>query len=243
MAGQLLSSKTVQTKRKVCNMNKYLEDFYSQICHIDVLQAFNNYKGIKKIHKELTESIGCFSAATEVLQLDPAEERLVFVVGDGKYPRTATMLSFRTRWTCVSVDPELDLGWFKKFKDYKESLNQQVKRLELVSDLVENLHNSLSQESIQKFRDFKKFLVVLPHSHATIKSTLQEFSKIFGEEQETAMVSLPCCVSTPPQYKTLEFINKNGYVGYTDMNVISPKNHFDCWENISYLNLRKKKND
>lgn len=223
-------------------MNKYLEDFYSQICHIDVLQAFNNYKNIKKIHKELTESIGCLSA-TEVLELDPAEERLVFVVGDGKYPRTATMLSFRTRWTCVSVDPELDIGWFEKFKAYKESLNQHVKRLQLVNDRVENLYNSLSQESIQKFRDFKKFLVVLPHSHAKIEASLKEFSKFFGEETETAMVSLPCCVPTPPQYKTREFINRNGYVGYTDMNVISTKNHFDCWENISYLSLRKKKND
>lgn len=224
-------------------MNSYLQDFYSQICHIDVLQAFNNYKNIKKIHKELTESIGCLNAATEVLKLDPQEERLVFVVGDGKYPRTATMLSFRTKWTCVSVDPELDLKWFFKFQSYKESLNQHIKRLHLVNACVENLYNFyyLDQESIQKFRDFKKFLVVLPHSHAKIESTLKEFSKFFGEEQETAMVSLPCCVSTPPQYKTLQFINNNGYVGYTDMNVISTKNHFDCWENISYLNLRKKK--
>lgn len=221
-------------------MNSYLVDFYSQICHIDVLQAFNNYKNIKKIHKELTESIGCLEAA-KVLGLDPAEERLVFVVGDGKYPRTATMLSFRTRWTCVSVDPDLDTVWFEKFKAYKESLNQQVKRLQLVSDRVENLYDSLSGESIQKFRDFKKFLVVLPHSHAKIEATLKEFSRFFGEETETAMISLPCCVATPPQYKTREFINRNGYVGYTDMNVISPKNHFDCWENISYNDVRKKK--
>lgn len=224
-------------------MNSYLQDFYSQICHVDVLQAFNNYKNINKIHKELTESIGCFNSATQVLHLDPQEERLVFVVGDGKYPRTATMLSFRTRWTCVSVDPELDLKWFFKFQSYKESLNQHIKRLRLVNACVENLYNFyyLDQESIQKFRDFKKFLVVLPHSHAKIEATLKEFSKFFGEEQETAMVSLPCCVSTPPQYKTLEFINKNGYVGYTDMNVISPKNHFDCWENISYNDVRKKR--
>lgn len=221
-------------------MNSYLVDFYSQICHIDVLQAFNNYKNIKKIHKELTESIGCLEAS-EVLGLDPAEERLVFVVGDGKYPRTATMLSFRTRWTCVSIDPELNTDWFDKWSSYKALLGQDVKRLLCVKDKVENLYDSLSGESIQKFRDFKKFLVVLPHSHAKIEATLREFSKFFGEETETAMISLPCCVATPPQYKTREFIKNNGYVGYTDMNVISPKNHFDCWENISYLNLRKKK--
>lgn len=224
-------------------MNTYLEDFYSQICHVDVLQAFNNYKNINKIHKELTESIGCFNSATQVLHLDPQEERLVFVVGDGKYPRTATMLSFRTRWTCISVDPELDILWFYRFKSYKESLNQHVKRLHLVKSCVENLYDFYQHdlELIQKFLDFKKFLVVLPHSHAKIEATLKEFAKFFGEEQETAMVSLPCCVSTPPQYKTLEFINKNGYVGYTDMNVISPKNHFDCWENISYNDVRKKR--
>lgn len=224
-------------------MNSYLQDFYSQICHVDVLQAFNNYKNINKIHKELTESIGCFNSATQVLHLDPQEERLVFVVGDGKYPRTATMLSFRTRWTCISVDPELDIGWFYRFTSYKESLNQHVKRLHLVKSCVENLYDFYQHdlELIQKFRDFKKFLVVLPHSHAKIEATLKEFAKFFGEETETAMVSLPCCVSTPPQYKTLEFINKNGYVGYTDMNVISPKNHFDCWENISYNDVRKKR--
>lgn len=225
-------------------MNSYLVDFYSQICHIDVLQAFNNYKNIKKIHKELTESIGCFSAATEVLELDPAEERLVFVVGGGKYPRTATMLSFRTRWTCVSIDPELDTVWFDYFCNYKDNLNQKVKRLQIIKSKIEDVYNIFSQlppDSIQKFRDFKKFLVVLPHSHAKIEATLGEFSKFFGEETETAMISLPCCVATPPQYKTREFINRNGYVGYTDMNVISPKNHFDCWENISYNDVRKKR--
>lgn len=225
-------------------MNSYLQDFYNQICHVDVLQAFNNYKNINKIHKELTESIGCFNAATQVLHLNPQEERLVFVVGDGKYPRTATMLSFRTRWTCISVDPELDTVWFDYFCNYKANLNQNVKRLQVIKSKIEDVYNIYSQlpsDSIQKFRDFKKFLVVLPHSHAKIEATLKEFAKFFGEETETAMVSLPCCVSTPPQYKTLEFINKNGYVGYTDMNVISPKNHFDCWENISYNDVRKKR--
>ncbi len=214
-------------------MNTYLEEFYNLNCHIDVLQVFNNYKKIKNIHKEITESYSCYKCLVDVLKIDDQSKTKVYVVGDGKYPRTGSMLSFRTKWDIESIDPEANVEWFKIWTDYKARLNQNVFRLQIHKSTIE-------EAKIEKSDGFDNFVVVMPHSHATIKSTLTALAKVYGPDQKFTLVNMPCCISVPSGVQTLEFVKNNGFFVYSDNKVMSPKNMFYCWKNICLNDMVKK---
>lgn len=216
-------------------MNSYLEEFYNLACHIDVLQFFNNYKRTSKIHKELTESIGCYKAAVEMMNLDVSQERLVFIIGDGKFARTASVFAHMTKWTCVSIDPQLDIEWFNKYSLYKNSVGQNIRRLECINSKIED-----ANIDYEKFKNFDNILLVFPHSHATIKSSVAKLSTIFTEDRTFDMINMPCCVEVPSNFRAQRFVKYSEYMSYCDTNVISPKNTVHCWKNLTANILMRK---
>jgi hypothetical protein len=216
-------------------MNSYLDEFYNLACHVDVLQFFNNYKRTAKIHKELTESIGCYKAAIDMMKLDSNEERLVIVIGDGKFPRTASIFAHMTKWTCISIDPQLDIEWFNKYSSYKASVGQNIRRLECINSTIED-----AKIDSDKLKNFQKFLVVFPHSHAKIKSSVTKLGSLFGEETTFDMINMPCCVEVPSNFRAQKFVKYNEYISYCDTNVISPKNTVHCWKNLTSNILTRK---
>jgi hypothetical protein len=216
-------------------MYSYLEEFYSQICHIDVLQFFNNYKNASKIHKELTESIGCYKAAVDIMSLNSSEERLVLIIGDGKFARTGSIFSHMSKWTCISIDPEMDINWFDGYKDYKASTGKPIRRLQCIRSTIED-----AKFDYAKSVNFEKFILVFPHSHAKIKSSVQKFASVFGGDTPFDMVNMPCCVEVPSSLRTRKFLRDHNYISYCDTNVLSPKNTVHCWKNLTSNILKEK---
>jgi len=134
--------------------------------------------------KEITESSSALNAVLSKLKFyDRADPNVTLVsVGDGRTPRTAALFAFRTKWQCISIDPQL-----KQEKiPYWE---QNVERLKCYPNKVEDLDLC-----------FKKCVIVAVHSHADLHSTLQH---IRGEVR--SMVAIPCCVSYNHELKPKEF--------------------------------------
>jgi hypothetical protein len=180
-------------------MKRYIEEFFKLRCASDLLalQVFPNAK-------EITESMGCFSAVRENLLDDTIRfdnpNITVYVVGDSTKPRTGALFALRTAWTVISIDPMLVQ------KEYN------VKRLFLVNKKIEDYEDGLD--------NVNPIIIVLPHSHARLPI-------VMGKLKTTSVrhiVSLPCCV--PHE------IGDKKYIGYRNPGIWSEKNTIKVWKNI-----------
>ena len=69
--------------------------------------------------KEISETQGVFVAALHKLNLDyKSEDILAIVVGDGFAPRTGYYISYLTKWSVISVDPNMKRD-FEKIENPK----------------------------------------------------------------------------------------------------------------------------
>lgn len=186
-------------------MSKYLEHFVRSKCAPDLLvwKMFPNCK-------EITESWGCFEATKHTRKFSSDfwnnPNRLVIVVGDGKRPRTGATFAMRTAWTVISVDPAIDRPY------------PQIKRLHTISSKVEEW----TPEPIwceQTRSSNTPVLVVAPHSHASLRQSLQK-AQSFSDEVE--VISLPCCVQDDLSNGQLFF--------YTDHHITSAKNRVNVYK-------------
>ena len=85
---------------------RLVDRFLSLECGHELLRM-----GLFPNAQEISESMACLQAAIEHLQgvVSMSDTDVVaLVVGDGRTPRTATLLAMRTRWTVLSVDPALE---------------------------------------------------------------------------------------------------------------------------------------
>jgi hypothetical protein len=123
--------------------------------------------------KEITESSAALNAVLTKLKFyDRADPNIAVIsVGDGRTPRTAALFAFRTKWQCISVDPQLNPAKI----DYWE---QNIDRLKCYPNNVEDLDLC-----------FEKCIIVAVHSHADLHSTLRH---IRGNVR--SMVAIPCCI-------------------------------------------------
>lgn len=159
---------------------KYLEEFFRLRCAPDVLiwKLFPNTK-------EITETFSAYAAARRFLIADYARDDpsvVLVAVGDGSTPRTAAMFALMTKWTCISVDPNLNPA-----KDWTA-----IKRLEVQPVKVEE--SSLAVEG-------RKVLIAAVHSHAGLPESVAACA---GAER-VAVVAIPCCVKlelpAPPDHE------------------------------------------
>ncbi len=128
--------------------------------------------GIYPNAKEITESYGAFNAIRTKLRWDLEDPSIVVVcVGDGRSPRTAALLAFRTKWQCISVDPIMDTI---KIPDWES----QIRNLKCIPKKVED---------VDLFYD--RVCVVAVHSHANMKSVLEH---VRGKIR--SMIAIECCV-------------------------------------------------
>jgi hypothetical protein len=188
-------------------LNKYIEEFVRCSCASDLLK---NY--LFPNAKEITESFACYNAVREYIWNDvsPRDDNvLFFAVGDGKQPRTAATFAFRSRWTCISIDPELSIGNNRYF-----SKHPKIQRLYTFKNKVENIE-------IPFVEDIKNRIVIigLVHSHAKINDA---YNKLKG--RETYVVSIPCCV------KHNELCGKKPDIEYVDEGIWSSKNLVKIWK-------------
>jgi hypothetical protein len=122
----------------------------------------------------------------------------VVCVGDGVVPRTAATFAFRSNWICYSIDPLM------------RKLDWPVKRLVCQKRRIE--------EEALDLTAFDQVMIVLVHSHASIKNTLDH---IKGKIRH--LVAIPCCV--------IQDIPNATYLGYKDTSIWSEKNTVKIWLN------------
>ena len=157
--------------------------------------------------KELTESFACFNAARAHLSHFRSDDPSVLcvVVGDGLTPRTAGLFAYRTRWTCVSIDPLLqrEAHWMK-----------HIERLTAIASTVQDA----APEG--KFAS-PRVLLVLPHAHVGLDECLQ----YVRWRQALGAIVMPCCNwylgavgCGPPLHEA------------DDLGVISPHRQLSVWE-------------
>ena len=100
----------------------YLDRLFAMRCFLDMMEL-----RVFPDAKDITESMGALQAATVHFFNDTSsidgqkvtpgngcwkfDDVLCLVIGDGNTPRTATLVSFLTQWTSVSIDPELRDEW------------------------------------------------------------------------------------------------------------------------------------
>ena len=141
-------------------MKSYLEHFFSFKCSPDVLPFFGPNRHTPK---EITESMAMWRAATDILHVKSDDDILAIVIGDGKRPRTAGLLSHVTKWDCVSIDPIADLGWFLEYEKLRRGSSNPLERI--VSYQLKAEHAKIACEK-------KRTILFLPHSHATMSAAL-----------------------------------------------------------------------
>lgn len=151
--------------------SRYINRYISLSCSAE-LQEEKMFPNVK----EITESFGMLNACMMLEQWDSEITKdnttvSVFVVGDGKKPRTAALIAFLTKWNCVSIDPIM------------EYTNTKIDRLTPFRTKIENITFKQTSETIR--------IVLLPHSHAEITTT---FKKLNRDNLKCWFITMPCCV-------------------------------------------------
>jgi hypothetical protein len=155
----------------------YVDEFVRLPCAGDILRC-----GVFPNAKEISESMAAFEAVRRALidtgrgSLLGDPEVVLYDVGSGRKPRTAALAAFRTRWTCVAIDPILDpttAHW------------RRVARLRVEASGVESY--------VPAPDEVRKFAIVLGvHNHAGLTATIEALR--LDERPGYCLVSIPCCV-------------------------------------------------
>jgi len=181
---------------------KYMDEFIQQYkSAADMLIL-----GIYPDAKEITESFGAFNAVRTKLKklydLNDPHVNLISV-GDGRTPRTAALFAFKTKWNCISVDPNLNQEKIPLWES-------KIDRLTCFPHKVEDLWEEIT---------YDKVVIVAVHSHAPLEAILSSI-----KAKQRSLISIPCCI--PHNY------NKTKCIEYTDAGINSPKNLVKVWKVI-----------
>lgn len=121
----------------------------------------------------------------------------VLVVGDGGSPRIAGTCALRTKWTCMSVDPQIadSIDLTKQEALPKWHVNP-IERVLCVPALIQDVDLAEcleSKEKEQTMQSFDKLVVVLMHSHVTLRQALQPLVRSKWSGSFLGVVACPCC--------------------------------------------------
>lgn len=185
---------------------RHLDDLLRLDCYPDLIQT-----GWYPNTKELTESAAAFNAARKLglSFMDPTA--MLVAVGDGRYPRTAGMFAFRTRWQCWAVDPQLrDTDW------------PGIRRLSGLRKRIEDVR-VLSHAAYCA----GPLVIACVHSHAPANAVMDFASRALGAglATEVHVISIRCCVDDaladiPPDLE------------YHDWGCWSPERRVRVWRDL-----------
>lgn len=181
--------------------SRYFDEILRSNCGRDLLES-----GVFPNAKEVTESFGAYNAVRRALwkQFPPDDDSVVCVnVADGSTPRTGLTFALRTKWNCISVDPNLKTHKFHRWVP-------KYKRLSMFAKKIEDCHFEAN-----------KMLIVMVHPHVLIDKALES---LVGYEKR-ALVSLPCCIKQ-------EIKGREPDVRYHDLGIWSPKREVLVWRQV-----------
>lgn len=178
----------------------YLDEFFRLRCAPDILT-----KGIFCVNnpaKEISESMAVFNAVRKTVgdSVFHTPSNLLVSVGDGSTPRTAGLFAYRSKMTCVSIDPLAKKGW-------------NVNRLSIIPKKIEDVTIGCD---IPPW-DYR--ILVACHSHAPLAIAVEKF-------KPHLVVAMECCVPQDiGENVSISFFNE-----YHDWGVWSDKRHIKVWE-------------
>lgn len=164
-------------------------------------------------NKEITESFSAFHHISQIKGVR-VHSSIIYVVGDGVYPRTSSIFALRTTMPVICIDPLLCLEKTK------------IKRLHLFPLKVQDIKPHIV--------NFNQAIIVLVHSHAKISDCLH----LTPNANRLIIYTLPCCVN---HELTLTKFNLKIQPTYRriDKHVLSPKNEVLIWDIKNWATLAK----
>ena len=179
--------------------------------------------------KDISESMGALQAAsTHYFQGKEngtgcwrQNDVLCIVIGDGNTPRTATLLSYLTQWTSVSVDPEMGEEWVG-------ASPKGVQRLHGVRGTFEDWVVGTGPAAID-VSHFKHLLLLSVHSHNrfTGAAAIGAIRKSMGVQHlPCCLVSVPCCHRFGPR----KDIGRTADHIYEDLAIFSACRQVSVWK-------------
>lgn len=196
---------------KLANGIRYVDEFLGLKCAVDLL-ALDVYPN----GKEITESAAAYHAATRKLGHRPESQGVTLVaVGDGSTPRTAALFSFRTRWTCWSVDPQLKWEACAPSNEPNGSRGdgpvkkRHLRRLGIAPVTIEAFDAPLSGHVV----------LAAVHSHASLPVALAKVTQLGASSVD--VIANPCCVE--------QTLGWEPDIAYQDWNIWSPQREVRIW--------------
>lgn len=156
--------------------------------------------------KEITESMGIIKFAENYVNWQD-DSVTHYILGDGIYPRTASMSAFSTKWKNVSIDPIMKV---EKAIIRHHPLNCESTEIRNVRPIKMGCQDYKYEE-----QDSGNIaLVSSVHCHASTEQIQAFLKEILPHFKKVFLIDLPCCVKH--KFKTV--IGKE----YYDMNIFSP---------------------
>lgn len=189
-----------QVKQPVYN---YLNRLHRLRCFLEILKIFSKSP---QSAKELTESYAAYENLRHVLGDLPIDDNTVYLhVGDGTYPRTATMFAYLLGGggQHISIDPELNIDWVN------ENLSN-VKGVTCIKSMIEDVNLDILEN--------KNIILVLVHSHVNTQVVMNQ---IIQKANLIAVYVNPCCDPKTQLLKDVEV--------QEDWGILSDERQFQVW--------------
>lgn len=154
---------------------KYIDFFLKLSCSEELVRSkfFPNAK-------EISETQGIFVAALHKLCLSyKSEDILAIVVGDGFVPRTGYYISHLTKWSVISVDPNM-----KRDSEKIADIISSKKNLTFYSCRIEDVQIKVPE-------GIKRVVFFFVHSHASLKNSIKVLNH--SHKLRVDAISIPCC--------------------------------------------------
>lgn len=188
-----------QVKQPVLN---YLNRLHRLRCFPEILKIFSRSP---QSAKELTESYAAYENLRHVLGDLPIDDNTVYLhVGDGTYPRTATMFAYLLGGgKHISIDPELNIDWVNK------NLSN-VKGLTCIKGMIQDVDLDTLEN--------KNVILVLVHSHVNTQVVVNQINE---KANLIAVYINPCCA---PKTQLLPDVQIE-----EDWAILSDERQFQVW--------------
>lgn len=173
--------------------------------------------GRKDPSKEITESVSAMEVVVEYLRKNydrnivKNKKVLCICAADGKGPKTGYVLSMRTKWDILSIDPIMGDEYINRFNGMPETLT-------CYKDYIENV----DFESLSFNYDI--IVVIGVHSHANNDNIYQRLLQL---NTKYLLLSVPCCGGFQHIVSGVE-----PNIIIKDIQILSPKNKLYIWTNV-----------
>jgi len=210
----------------------YLDRVMSLDCYPELVQ-----RRVFRSAKDISESVAAIQGAVTVL--DKESDVLCLCIGDGNTPRTAVLAAYWKKWTCVSIDPNLESQWMGRepqgvqgltgvkttMEDYLERLEQDRSGHQdeplACQPVGADIHDTSASKPIT-------LILLCVHSHVRFQkgNTVHRIHHLHDKPTCTILVSIPCC----PTFRHVHDLGRPPDRSYEDDGIFSARRAVHIWK-------------